>query len=109
MTGTWPDGVGDDGAGMPTLTIYLHGDCHLCEQALLILRPLASEYGAPLVECDINDDESLLRAYFERVPVIALDDEELCEFVADERLLRARLEEAGGLPGGGEHPLESAR
>lgn len=78
-------------SGVPTVTIYTHADCHLCDDALVALRRIQGEVGFALVERDIMADERLHRAYFERVPVIVLDGEELCEFVVDEPLLRARL------------------
>ena len=43
-------------------------------------------------QVDITADEALHRAYFERIPVVALDGEELCEYFVDEALLRERLE-----------------
>ena len=51
-----------------------------------------------LCELDIRADEALHRAYFERVPVVALDGEELCEFVVDEPLA-ARQARAGDARG----------
>jgi hypothetical protein len=50
------------------------------------------ELGFGLAERDIDADEALQRAYFERVPVIALDGEELSDFFVDETALRERLE-----------------
>ena len=76
---------------MSTVIVYTHSDCHLCEQALEVLRRLQAEHRFELREVDIMDDDALHRAYFERVPVIALDGEELCEFAVDEPLLSARL------------------
>ena len=43
-------------------------------------------------ERDIDGDEALQRAYFERIPVVALDGEELFDYFVDEALLRERLE-----------------
>jgi glutaredoxin len=77
-----------------TVTVYTHADCHLCEDALELLRGLQAQHPFELRELDIRADEALHRAYFERVPVIALDGEELCEFVVDEPLLRTRLAQA---------------
>jgi glutaredoxin len=74
-----------------TVTVYTHADCHLCEQALAVLRGVQSEHPFELRELDIHADEALHRAYFERVPVVELDGEELFEFVVDEPLLRERL------------------
>jgi glutaredoxin len=74
-----------------TVTVYTHADCHLCEEALAALRRLQHEHRFELRELDIRSDDALHRAYFERVPVIALDGDELCEYVVDEALLRQRL------------------
>jgi glutaredoxin len=82
---------------MSTVTVYTHADCHLCVQALAALRRLQAEQAFELREVDILADEALHRAYFERVPVIALDGEELCDLFVDEPLLRDRLAEAARL------------
>jgi glutaredoxin len=74
-----------------TVIVYSHADCHLCEQALAVLRALQCEHDFELRELDIRGDERLHRAYFERVPVIELDGDEVCEYVVDEPLLRRRL------------------
>jgi glutaredoxin len=74
------------------LTVYSKPGCHLCEEALEGLRVLQGELSFELLECDITTDEALHRAYFERIPVIALDGEELCDYFLEETLVRERLE-----------------
>jgi glutaredoxin len=74
------------------VTVYSKPDCHLCEDAIEVLRGLQDEFVFDLRELDISADETLLRGYFERIPVIELDGEELCEFFVQEALLRERLE-----------------
>jgi Glutaredoxin-like domain (DUF836) len=49
-----------------------------------------------LVEIDIETDERLLRRYLERIPVIELDGEILCELGLDRDGLRARLDTVSG-------------
>jgi hypothetical protein len=44
-----------------------------------------------LREVDITTDDDLHRRYLERIPVVALDGEELFEFFVDEAALEARL------------------
>jgi glutaredoxin len=73
------------------LTIYTAPGCHLCADALAALDALKPELGFELIECDITRDERLHRAYLERIPVVALDGEELCEYFVDPQLLRQRL------------------
>jgi len=77
---------------MSVVTVYSRADCHLCEEAIATLRRMRDELGFSLTERDIDQDEALQRAYFERVPVIALDGEELFDFFVDEAALRERLE-----------------
>jgi Glutaredoxin-like domain (DUF836) len=44
-----------------------------------------------LREVDITTDDDLHRRYLERIPVVALGDEELFDFFVDEAALEARL------------------
>jgi glutaredoxin len=74
------------------LTLYSKPGCHLCEDAMVSLRRLQAELGFVLEERDISTDEALHRAYFERIPVVAVDGEELCEYFVEEALVRERLE-----------------
>ena len=77
---------------MSVVTIYSKPDCHLCVQAREALLWLRSDLGFDLLEVDITTDEALHRAYFERIPVVALDGEELFEYFVEEDVLRQRLE-----------------
>ena len=77
---------------MSAITIYSRADCHLCAEALATLQRLQRELGFSIETRDIDADEALQRAYFERIPVIALDGEELFDYFIDEPLLRERLE-----------------
>ena len=77
---------------MRTVTVYSKPDCHLCEDAIAALEGLREQLGFELVELDITADEALHRAYFERIPVLEIDGEEVCEFFVDEALVRERLE-----------------
>jgi glutaredoxin len=74
------------------LTLYSKPGCHLCDEARQVLDRIARELPFTLHELDIESDERLHRAYFERIPVIALDGVELFDFVVDEHILRERLE-----------------
>jgi len=84
--------LGSPSRSMTVLTVYTAPGCHLCEDALAALGRLQAELRFVIDERDITSDESLHRAYFERIPVVAIDGEELCEYVVDETLLRERLE-----------------
>ena len=74
------------------ITVFSKPDCHLCEDAMSVLRRLQGELGFEICELDITADDSLHHAYFERIPVVALDGEELFEYVVDEQAMRERLE-----------------
>ncbi len=78
---------------MRLITVYSKPDCHLCQDAMASLYRLRQELGFELQERDILQDDALHRAYFERIPVIALDGEELFEYFLDEQELRRRLAE----------------
>lgn len=85
--------AGDHAVGeVPHITVYSKPDCHLCTDALAALRRLQADLAFTLEERDISTDDALQRAYFERIPVVALDGEELCDYFVDERLVRERLE-----------------
>jgi hypothetical protein len=72
--------------------MYSSPDCHLCEQALTGLQVLRSQVAFELEEVDISTDESLQRRYFDRIPVVSVGGEELCEHFLDEARVRERLE-----------------
>jgi len=74
------------------ITVYSQPDCHLCEEAVELLRGLQPELRFELSELDITADDGLHRAYLERIPVVLLDGEELCEYFVDESVVRERLE-----------------
>jgi glutaredoxin len=84
--------LGSPSRSVTVLTVYAAPGCHLCEDALAALGRLQADLRFVVDERDITSDESLHRAYFERIPVVAIDGEEMCEYVVDETLLRERLE-----------------
>ncbi len=65
--------------------------CHLCDDARAELAPILAESGATLTEINIDEDDALLRAHLERIPVILVDGVEICTFFVDEQALRAAL------------------
>jgi glutaredoxin len=76
------------------VTVFLRAGCHLCEDALGVLDRIRADLPFTLLTRDIEADDALHKAYLERIPVIALDGEELYDFFVDEADLRARLAEA---------------
>jgi glutaredoxin len=76
---------------VPTVTLYGRPGCHLCDEARAALGDLRREVPFALEERDIDADDALFRRYLERIPVIALDGEELYDFRLDSADLRRRL------------------
>jgi len=79
----------------PVVELYGRSGCCLCDDARVTLDRLRRELGFELVELDITADDAVHRAYFERIPVIRLDGEELFQFHVDEDVLRAALSAVG--------------
>ena len=74
-----------------TVTLFGRPGCHLCDDARVVLERLRGELAFDLAERDIEADDATFKAYLERIPVVALDGEELYEFFVDEADLRGRL------------------
>jgi glutaredoxin len=72
---------------MARLVMYSRPGCHLCDDARAVLLRI----GEPFDEIDIDSDDDLFKRYLERIPVIALDGEELYDFFVDEQDLRRRV------------------
>jgi glutaredoxin len=74
------------------VTLYSKPDCHLCVEARAVLLGLQPHLGFEISEVDITTDRALHRAYFERIPVVSLGGEDLCEYFVDEEALKRRLQ-----------------
>jgi glutaredoxin len=74
-----------------TVPLYGRPGCHLCDEARADLHRLRADVPFVLEERNIEADDALLRRYLERIPVIALDGDELYDFRLDVRDLRRRL------------------
>jgi glutaredoxin len=75
----------------PTLTLYSRPDCHLCDEARAALERVRARAPFELREVNIESDVSLHSRYLERIPVVALGDEEIFDFFVDEAALEDRL------------------
>ena len=76
---------------MRTVTLYGRPGCHLCDDARDTLLQIQATHPFVLQEVDIETDDELFKRYLERIPVIALDGEELFDLFVDEDALRRRL------------------
>jgi glutaredoxin len=75
----------------PTVTLYVTGDCHLCEDAERLLRHLAREMGFRLELLDISSDAALYERYCFAVPVLAVDGKAVLSASLDEGPVREAL------------------
>jgi len=73
------------------VTLYGRPGCHLCDDALVVLERVRADTPFDLDTVNIEDDDALMRAYLERIPVVALDGEEVYDYYVDEEDLRSRL------------------
>jgi redox-sensing transcriptional repressor len=88
------------------VVVFLRDGCHLCADALADLDALRAQESFSVRTVDIERDDRLHARYLERIPVVAVAGEELCDFAVDaERVLdavrdvRRRREAAGGPEG----------
>ena len=78
------------------MTFLTRQGCHLCADARVVLKKVASQRGVGINEVDIDTDDNLTKLYGLRVPVI-LDrhDQVVAEGVIDDvRLLTKAIEDA---------------
>ena len=76
---------------MRTVTLYGRPECHLCDDARAALKHMQASTPFDLHEVDIETDDALFKRYLERIPVVALDGEELFDHFVDEEALRRKL------------------
>jgi hypothetical protein len=75
-----------------TITLYGKPDCHLCDDALASVKRVTAGRPVTIEEVDITLDDDLHARYLERIPVVALDGEELFAYHVDEAVLQRRLD-----------------
>ena len=74
------------------MTVYGKPGCHLCDEALVVVEAVRARRGFELEQVDITLDPRLHARYGERIPVVAVDDEELFEYHVDTRGLEQALD-----------------
>ncbi len=68
----------------PTVVMFARAGCCLCEEAKEIMLRVRAKRPFAFEERDIDDDETLLRIYLERIPVVTIDGREAFELFVDE-------------------------
>ncbi len=80
------------------LTLLSRAYCHLCDDMVAALAPLAAAHGARVTVVDVDADAALEAAFGDRVPVLILGapgaGAELCHFRLDAARVAAALGEA---------------
>jgi glutaredoxin len=76
---------------MARVVLYGKPGCHLCADARAEVLLVRRERDFDLEEVDVSLDPGLHRLYGERIPVVTVDGEELCEHFLDPDALRGRL------------------
>jgi glutaredoxin len=74
------------------VTLYGKPGCHLCDDAREAVARVRERRPFELREVDVTLDPALHREYGERIPVLAVNGEELFEFVVEEAVLVERLD-----------------
>jgi len=78
-------------AGPRDVTLYTRSGCHLCEEAKRAIAPLLAEFGARLLEVDIDADPILRERYTDDVPVIFLGARKAAKHRVDLKQFRRQL------------------
>jgi glutaredoxin len=76
------------------VVLYGKPGCCLCDEARAAVAEVRARHPFELEEVDVSIDPELHRAYGERIPVLALDGDELFEFHVDAGELARRLQSA---------------
>jgi predicted thioredoxin/glutaredoxin len=76
------------------LVLVTRRDCHLCDQALALLRELGHE---PHL-ADVDTDDELFRLYDWRVPVVLADGAVVAEGHMSRQILETALKRSGREP-----------
>ena len=76
---------------MALVTLYGKPGCHLCDEARELVQRVRAEHPFELREVDVSLDPVLHREYGERIPVLALNGEELFDYFVEEAVLVERL------------------
>ena len=76
---------------MLQVTLYGKAGCHLCEEARVAVESVREEHGLDVSEVDVSLDPGLNRRYGERIPVLAIEGEEVFELGVSADELRAEL------------------
>lgn len=80
-------------ASSADITVYTRSNCHLCEEAIKVIRRVdeTSEASISLELVDIDEDSELQEAYGDRVPYVFVDGDPAFKYRVNEAELRAKV------------------
>lgn len=81
----------DSSSSLCHVLVYVRKHCHLCEDMIADLRSWDGEFPFSLEVCDVDADTETQRLYGEKVPVLLVDDKEICHYYLDPSALSAAL------------------
>src|SRR6202166_5464527 len=82
------------GAEALDVTLYSRPGCHLCEAAKAAIHPLLAEFGATLLEINIEGDAVLTERYGWDIPVLFIGIRKAAKHRINVKQLRRQLQEA---------------
>jgi glutaredoxin len=74
-----------------SVVLYARDGCHLCDDARRVIEDVRRTARFDFTEIDIETDDALLRDYGIRIPVVAVDGEELFEISVDPAAFRTAV------------------
>ncbi len=77
---------------MTDWTLYVRGECSLCEQFQEDLVGLMGERARQIQLVDVSSDPRLESRYGTKIPILLVDDEIVCMYRVDVERVRAHME-----------------
>lgn len=74
------------------VTLISRPGCHLCATAHDVVATVTGQVGTGFDEWDITADPQLHERYWDKIPVVLVDGEELARYRVDPQVLRAALD-----------------
>jgi hypothetical protein len=68
---------------MHRVVLYSRVGCHLCDEARAVIEGVRAHHPFAFEEVDIDEDDSLVRDYGIRIPVVLVDADERFEVAVD--------------------------
>ncbi len=75
---------------MPRISVYSRPGCHLCDQLVDMLLPLVRDLAVVDV-CDVDSRSDWRERFGDRVPVVEVDGQFVCQYTLDAAALKQAL------------------